>query len=451
MKHPLTLSRRTVLRGLGTVMALPLMEAMVPSTALGAAPGAAFDSVSKPSRLSVFYMPNGMRMDNFTPARSGKDYPLSPTLEPLAAMKDKFSVITGLSHNNANALGDPGGAHGRSCAAFLTGAHAKPTEGSDLYCGISMDQVIANHLGQETLFPSLELGLEPSSLLGSCDIGFSCTYTNTISWKSPTQALPVMVNPRDVFERLFGDSAGLDENSRQLQMRRKTSILDFVRQDAIRMGRQLGANDQRKMDEYLQSVREVERRIQKLANQQTNLDTGNLVLPSGIPDAFEDHLQLMVDLQVLAMQTDTTRVCTFMLGRELSNRAYTEIGVPDSHHSLSHHGGNAEKIEKLHKINRYHLKQFAYLLERMDATRDGEGSLLDSTLVLAGASLGEPNKHDCMDLPAIVAGGGLQGNRHIALPQHTPMSNLMLSMIQAMGVESEKFGDSTGTVPELSS
>jgi hypothetical protein len=285
--------------------------------------------------------------------------------------------------------------------------------------------------------------------LGSCDIGFSCTYTNTISWKSPTQALPVMVNPRDVFERLFGDNLALDERSRQLQMRRKTSILDFVRQDAMRIGRQLGANDRRKMDEYLQSVREVEGRIQKLANQKIDMGATDIVLPSGIPDAFEDHLKIMLDLQVLAMQTDMTRVCTFMLGRELSNRAYPEIGVPDSHHSLSHHGGNAEKIEKLHKINQYHLKQFGYLLERLNSTPDGEGSLLDDTLVLAGASLGEPNDHDCMDLPAIVAGGGLSGNRHISLPEQTPMCNLLLSMIQAMGVNAESFGDSTGTVPGL--
>jgi hypothetical protein len=441
MKRSLLMNRRTVLRGLGTVMALPLLESMVPSKAFGAA--------AKPSRLSIFYMPNGMRMENFTPELSGFDYPLSPTLEPLAAMKAKFSVITGLAHNNANPLGDPGGAHGRSCAAFLTGAHAKPTEGSDLYCGISMDQLIANHVGQDTAFSSLELGLEPSSLLGSCDIGFSCTYTNTISWKSPTQALPVMVNPRDVFERLFGDNLALDERSRQLQMRRKTSILDFIRQDAMRIGRQLGANDRRKMDEYLQSVREVEGRIQKLATQQVNMGPTDLILPSGIPDAFEDHLKIMLDLQVLAMQSDMTRVCSFMLGRELSNRAYPEIGVADSHHSLSHHGGNAEKIDKLHKINRYHLTQFAYLLERLNSTLDGEGSLLDSTLVLAGASLGEPNEHDCMNLPAIVAGGGLPGNRHISLPENTPMCNLMLSMIQAMGIHAKKFGDSTGTVSEL--
>ncbi|MFT4633420.1 MAG: hypothetical protein ACI8PP_002545 [Candidatus Pseudothioglobus sp.] len=441
MRRSLLMNRRTVLRGLGTVMALPLLESMTPTSAFG--------GVTKPSRLSVFYMPNGMRMENFTPERSGYDFPISPTLEPLAAMKAKLSVVTGLSHNNANPLGDPGGAHGRSCAAFLTGAHAKPTEGSDLFCGISMDQLIANRVGQDTAFSSLELGLEPSSLLGSCDIGFSCTYTNTISWKSPTQALPVMVNPRDVFERLFGDNLALDERSRQLQMRRKTSILDFVRQDAMRIGRQLGANDRRKMDEYLQSVREVEGRIQKLANQKIDMGATDIVLPSGIPDAFEDHLKIMLDLQVLAMQTDMTRVCTFMLGRELSNRAYPEIGVPDSHHSLSHHGGNAEKIEKLHKINQYHLKQFGYLLERLNSTPDGEGSLLDDTLVLAGASLGEPNDHDCMDLPAIVAGGGLSGNRHISLPEQTPMCNLLLSMIQAMGVNAESFGDSTGTVPGL--
>lgn len=442
MTRPTNLSRRTLLRGLGAAMALPLLESMAPAARASAA-------AASPARLSVFYLPNGMRMDSFTPAPvgDGAAWPTSPILEALAPHRDRFSVVTGLAHDNANAKGDPGGAHGRSCAAYLTGAHPRPTEGSDLYCGESMDQRVAATLGRDTPFRSLELGIEPSSLLGSCDIGFSCTYTNTISWRSPTQALPVTVNPREVFERLFGDGTVLDAEARAARFRQRSSILDFVQADAARIGGRLGSNDRRKMDEYLTSVREVERRIQKLGTQDMDLGDDTLVLPSGVPKDFEEHVGLMIDLQVLALRTDMTRVCTFMLGRELSNRAYPEIGVPDSHHSLSHHGGNEEKIAKLVKISRFHLQQYGRLLQRLADTPDGEGSLLDSTLVLGGASLGEPNAHDCMDLPALVAGAGLATGRHHALPTHTPMANLMLTLMQHMGVETDQFGDSTGTLP----
>jgi len=440
MSRRSALSRRRLLRGAGAALALPLLEAM-------ASPASATTgSLPAVPRLSVFYLPNGMRMDNFTPTAAGTDYPLSPILEPLASLKDRFVVVTGLAHYNAKSLGDPGGAHGRSCAAFLTGAHPRPTEGSDLRCGVSMDQAVAATLGQDTPFASLELGIEPSSLLGSCDIGFSCTYTNTLSWRTPTQALPVTVNPRDVFERLFGDGTTLDAEARAAELRRRHSILDFVRDDAARLHRGLGQQDRRKVDEYLTAVREVEQRIQKLAGIDVSGAAAELTLPAGVPEDFQEHVELMVELQLLALRTDMTRVCTFMLGRELSNRAYPEIGVPDSHHSLSHHGANQEKIDKLVRISRFHLQQFGYLLRRLEETADGEGSLLDSTLVLAGASLGEPNEHDCMDLPALVAGTGLRGNRHLELPQHTPMSNLMLTLMQRVGVEQEAFGDSSGTL-----
>lgn len=442
MSRPTSMNRRTVLRGLGAALALPLLEPMIPAAR-------AAGSAAKPTRLSVFYMPNGMRMDSFTPAASGTDYPLSPILETLADQRHRFSVVTGLAHNNANALGDPGGAHGRSCAAYLTGAHPKPTEGSDLYCGVSMDQEVAAAIGQDSAFRSLELGIEPSSLLGSCDIGFSCTYTNTLSWRSPTQALPVMVNPREVFERLFGDGTALDAASREARFHQRSSILDFVMADAARLNQGLGSTDRRKLDEYLTAVREVERRIQKIGSADLDVGPDALTLPSGIPDDFAEHVALMIDLQVLALRTDMTRVATFMLGRELSNRAYPEIGVPDSHHSLSHHGGNEEKIAKLVKISRFHVAQFGHLLRRLADTPDGDGTLLDSTVVLAGASLGEPNEHDCMDLPALVAGAGIPPNRHHALPTHTPMANLMLTLMQHLGVPAEHFGDSTGTLPAL--
>jgi hypothetical protein len=316
-----------------------------------------------------------------------------------------------------------------------------------------MDQIVARHFEQQTQLASLELGIDPPSLLGSCDVGYSCTYTNTLSWRSPTVALPVTVNPRDVFERLFGDGDALDEKSQLAQLKRKASILDFVREDASRLSVRLGMNDRRKMDEYLEAIRDVERRIQKASetvNDSGGVDASELTRPAGIPEAFEDHSRMMIDMQVLAMRADLTRVCSFMLGRELSNRTYPEVGVPDSHHMLSHHGGDPEKIAKLVLINKLHMQQFAYYLERMSATMDGEGTMLDSTLVLAGSSLGEPNDHDHMNLPVIVAGGGLPGNQHIVVPKHTPMCNLMLSMIHALGIRLDRMGDSTGPLQALS-
>ena len=442
-KQPV-LNRRTLLRGLGATITLPLMESMIPSAL------ATTVMDNRPKRLSVFYIPNGLRMPLFTPAEAGENYALTPILEPIARHKQKFTVISGLAHYNANALGDGPGSHGRSCGAYLTGAHPKRTEGADIFCGISMDQVIANHLGHHTQLASLELGIEPPSLLGSCDIGYSCTYTNTLSWRSPTSPLPVVVKPSDVFERLFGDTTVLDEKSRKAQLATKASILDFVLEDASRLSPRLGMNDRRKMEEYLDSIRTVELRIQKASQQAQQVDTSHVQLPVGIPESFEEHVRLMIDLQVLALQSDMTRISTFMLGRELSNRAYAEIGVPDAHHSLSHHGGDEEKIAKLVKINRLHMEQFGYLLDRLSATADGERTLLDSTLVMGGASLGEPNDHDNMNLPAIVAGGGLRGNRHIVEPKHTPMSNLMLSLMHEMGVPVDSFGDSTGVINALS-
>jgi hypothetical protein len=436
------LDRRTVLRGLGAALALPLMEAMLPN-AQAAAPAV------RPKRLQIFYTPNGMIMQSFTPEKAGRDYAMSPTLAPLEPFRDRFTVVTGLAHYQASALGDGPGSHGRSCGAFLTGAHPRRTEGSDLHCGISMDQIVANHFANDTQLASLELGIDPPSLLGSCDVGYSCTYTNTLSWRSPTVALPVTVNPRDVFERLFGDGDATDEKSRQAQLQRRASILDFVRDDAARLAVRLGANDRRKMDEYLESIRDVERRIAKASQGTVKIDAGDLPRPAGIPDSFADHVRMMVDLQVLAMQADLTRVCSFMIGRELSNRTYPEAGVPDAHHMLSHHGGDPEKITKLARINRLHMQHFAYYLKRMQATADGESSLLDNTLVLAGSSFGEPNEHDHMNLPVIVAGGGVPGNRHLAVPKHTPMCNLMLAMMHAMGIDQRQFGDSTGPLSEL--
>jgi hypothetical protein len=308
-----------------------------------------------------------------------------------------------------------------------------------------MDQVVAKQFGDKTQIPSIEVGLEPPSLVGSCDSGYSCAYTNTLSWSDPSTPLPVTINPREVFERLFGDGDSLDAKSRLAQLRRQASILDFVAQDAKRLSSKMGATDKHKLDEYLTSVRDIEKRIQKVEQggaQATVLPA--YARPSGVPDSFEDYAHMMIDLQVLAMQADITRVSSFMIGREVSGRSYPEIGVPDAHHPLSHHGNDPEKIAKLTKINTLHMEQVAYYLKRMSETKEGEGSLLDSTLVMAGASLADPNRHDHRALPVIVAGGLIKGDRHVTVEKDTPMTNMMLSMMDTLGVEVHSIGDSSG-------
>ena len=435
------LSRRTVLRGLGTTLALPFLEAMMPSAR-------AADIAQQPKRLSVFYTPNGMTMGEYRPAARGRDFALSPTMAPLAPFRDDMVVVSGLGHPQAAAMGDRPAGHGRSCPAFLTGAHARQTEGPDIRCGVSMDQVFAAHQGDATQIPSLELGIDQASLLGSCDINYSCAYTNGISWLTPTVPLPVTANPRDVFERLFGDGEALDATSRLAQARRQSSILDFVREDAARLSGALGMEDRRKLDEYLDATRAIEKRIQRAAEGPV-ADAGGLAQPAGIPGDFAEHVRLMIDLEVLAMQADLTRVATFMTGREISNRTYPEIGVPDSHHMLSHHGHNPDKMAQLAKINRYHMEFFAYALKRLQETRDGAGSLLDSTLVIRGSAFGDSNEHDFMDLPVIVAGGLVKGGRHIAVDKGTPMSNLLLAGLNLLGVPAKAFGDSSGPLAGL--
>jgi hypothetical protein len=433
------MARRTLLRGAGTMMALPFLEAMVSSAK------AAEVAQAARKRLQVIYTPNGMMMENWTPAASGDGFAYSTILKPLEPFRSKISVFTGLSHVQAEALGDGAGDHGRCCGGYLTGIHVKKTEGADITSGISMDQLVAKEFGDKTQIPSLELGLEPPSLVGSCDSGYSCAYTNTLSWSSPSTPLPVTINPREVFERLFGDGDSLDAKSRLAQMRRQASILDFVAADAKRMSSRLGASDKQKLDEYLQSVRDIEKRIQKVEKGGTNaVALPAYAKPAGVPDGFEDHAHMMIDLQVLAMQADMTRVCTFMIGREVSGRSYPEIGVPDAHHPLSHHGGDLEKIAKLTKINTLHMEQVAYYLKRISETKDGDKPLIASTMVLAGASLADPNRHDHRSLPVIVAGGLIKGDRHVTVDKDTPMTNMMLAMMDTLGVHADKLGDSTG-------
>ncbi len=429
-------SRRTLLKGLGVSVALPVMESLLP-------PALAKSLDNRPKRMTVFYSPNGVRMQRYTPAQAGKNYEMTPILKPLEHMRDKFSVISGLAHYQASAFGAAPAGHGRSCPAFLTGAHAKATEGADIYCGISADQVAAQYFAKDTQLASLELGIEPPSLLGSCDINYSCTYTNTISWKSPTQALPAMVAPSVVFEHLFGDGNQIDEATRQMRLEHKSSILDFVREETRRVNQGLGANDRHKMDQYFESIRDVERRIAKARDTSIEMNLEGFSVPAHIPADYEEHVQIMMDLQMLALQTDMTRVSTFMLGRELSNHAYTNLGIPDGHHALSHHANLPEKIDKLVQINAYHMQLFANYLEKMASIPDGDSNLLDNTFVIRGACIGESNEHDHMDLPVILAGGGLEGSRHIAAEKHTPMCNLLLSVLQQMGIPVESFGDST--------
>ncbi|SDA21162.1 DUF1552 domain-containing protein [Sphingomonas sp. NFR15] len=436
------ISRRTMLRGAGTMLALPLLEAMMPSAR-------AADLASRPKRLQVFYSPNGMMMDAFRPATQGKGFALPSTLEPLAPHRAQISVFSGLGHPQAAAMGDIAAGHGRSCPAFLTGTHVKQTEGTDIRCAVSIDQVYAQHLGDATMLSSLELGIDPASLLGSCDIGYSCAYTNGISWMNPSVPLPVSANPRDVFERLFGDGDALDAQSRLAQARRQTSILDFVRDDTQRLSGRLGSEDRRKLDEYLAATRDIEKRIQRAAASGATSQATDMERPAGIPDSFDEHVRMMIDLQVLAMQADITRVGSFMIGRELSNRTYPEIGVPDSHHMLSHHGNSPEKMAKLAKINRHHMEYFAYYLDRMKAVKDGEGTLLDRTMVIRGSAFGDSNQHDHMDLPVIVAGGLVPGDRSIAVPKGTTMSNLLLAALNVLDVPTKSFGDSTAPLAEL--
>ena len=434
------MGRRTVLRGMGTTMALPLLEAMMPS-----ASRAAEQAAASRKRLQVIYTPNGMMMQNWTPTSTAANFELSPILKPLEPYRSKLTVFTGLSHVQAEALGDGAGDHGRCCGGYLTGTHVKKTEGADITAGISMDQLVAKQFGDQTQIPSMEVGLEPPSLVGSCDSGYSCAYTNTLSWSSPSTPLPVTINPREVFERMFGDGDSLDAKSRMAQLRRQASILDFVAQDAKRLSRSMSENDKKKLDEYLTSVRDIEKRIQKV--EKGGADTAALpayARPSGVPDRFEDYAHMMIDLQVLAMQADITRVCSFMIGREVSGRSYPEIGVPDAHHPLSHHGNDKEKIAKLTKINTLHMEQVAYYVKRMSETKEGSGSLLDNTLMLAGASLADPNKHDHRALPVIVVGGLIKGNRHVEVEKDTPMTNMMLSLMDTLGVHHDKIGDSTG-------
>ena len=433
------LPRRTVLRGLGATMALPLLDAMVP-----AASALARTTVKPTKRLGFIYIPNGANMSQWTPAGEG-NLELSPILSPLSPIKDHVVIPTGLAHRQAEAWGDGNGEHSRASGVWLNGVHPKRTEGADVRAGTTADQIAARELGMNTPLPSLELSLENSHVVGNCDNGYSCVYTNTISWRNPTMPLPMEHNPRIVFERLFGEGGTSAERLEQLRTDR--SILDAVRDDMKRLELTLGAGDRMRVNQYLDAVREIERRIQSVEKQADDHDLPeDLVRPVGIPRSFTEHAQLMFDLQTLAFQADITRVFTYLIGREQTTQSYPEIGVADVHHSVSHHQLDPAKLEQYAKINTYHVDLLASFLSQLHSIPDGEGSLLDHSLILYGGGISDGDQHSHIDLPLVLAGGGdqLNGGRHLRYPTDTPMTNLLLAMLDKAGVNIDRLGDNTG-------
>lgn len=432
--------RRQFLKGLGVAIALPMLDSMVPVT-FGQTLKAAAKS---PTRLSFVYVPNGIVMDHWTPATEGANFELPAILQPLASHRNQLSVITGLVNHQADALGDGGGDHARAGASFLTGSHPRKTGGSDIYAGVSADQVAAQHLGQQTRLPSIEIGLDDNRTVGHCDSGYSCAYTNSISWQGPSTPLPPEANPRLLFERLFGDfDPSVSAETRARRAAYRASILDGAMDETKRLAGSVGAADKHKLDEYLTTIREVELRIQQAEKNPLSVNP-DMDKPSGIPSDFAEHAKLLYDLQALAFQADLTRVATMMIGREGSVRTYEQIGVPDPHHPLSHHRGRAEALAKLTKINTYHVELFTQFLNKLKATREGGGTLLDNTTIVYGCGISDSDRHLHYDLPVFVAGGGLKGNRHFSVKENTPITNLYLSLLDRMDVHVDAIGDSTG-------
>jgi hypothetical protein len=442
------LARRAFLRGLGTTLALPLLDSMVP--AFAATPKSA---ASPAVRLGFVYVPNGIIMDRWKPSAEGANFEYTSCLKPLEPFRDRINVLTGLAQVNGRALGDGAGDHARAGATWLTGVHPKKTGGADIHSGISADQIAARELGKSTQLASLELGLESPQLAGNCDSGYSCAYTNTISWRNDTTPLPMEINPRAVFERLFGDGDSTDSAARMKALKEQRSILDYVTGDLDRLESNLGAGDRGKLTQYLEAVRDIERRIQRAEEQSAGLKLPAMDKPSGMPDDFDEHSRLMMDMLVIAWQTDMTRVVSFMMAREGSNRSYRAINIADGHHSCTHHMNDPVKIEKTAKINAYHIKTFAYLVDKLAKTPDGDGTLLDHSLLVYGSSISDGNAHTHDNLPLLLIGGAsgqVKGGRHIVYPKETPMTNLLLSMLDKSGIKApEKLGDSTGRIDRL--
>jgi hypothetical protein len=440
------LDRRTFLRGTGVALSLPMLEGMLPRSLRAA------ELSTAPLRTAYIYMPCGAIMPDWTPEKEGADYVLSKTLTPLAPHQSQLLVLSGLTHDKARANGDGAGDHARDSGAFLTASQPRKTAGADIQLGISVDQVAAQAYGNATRLPSLELGTEEGRQAGSCDSGYSCAYQSNIAWKSATQPVAKEIRPRGVFDRLFGDSDGSQQKQAERAFFRQ-SILDFVSSDASRLQASLGQTDRRKLDEYFTSVREVELRIEQAASEVASRRPDVPPPADGIPDDYAEYVRLMYDLMVLAFQTDTTRIATFMLANSGSNRTYKELGVQGGHHEISHHQNDKDKVEALQKIDHYMVEQFAYFLDKLKATQDGDANLLDRSMILYGAAISDANRHDHHNLPIVLAGnanGALSPGRHIKYPKNTPMANLFLSMLERVGVKQETFGDSTGRVDGLS-
>jgi hypothetical protein len=434
------LPRRTFLKGLQATLALPLLDAMIPAaTALA-------QTAAKPvRRLGFVYIPMGCDHGRWTPAGQGTLGELTPILAPLEPVKEQLTVVTNLRLEQSYP-----GTHDTANAGFLSAAFAKHTESSDYYLGTTADQVAAKQIGRDTQLPSLELAMDLNPLAGVCNNGYACVYQNCLSWSSPTTPLPSEAHPRIVFERLFGEGEGAD--GRRATLRARASLLDSFSDDIARLKRRVGMTDRVRVDQYLDTIREIERQIQRAESGAASNPMPDLDRPVGVPAAFADHAKLMFDLQVLAFQADITRVVTFQLARELNNRTYPEIGVPDPHHPTSHHGNDPEKLAKIAKINQFHVSLFAYFLEKLKATREGDGSLLDNTVYLYGSGLGNSSIHDHDNLPILVAGGaacGMKGGHHIRYETGTPLANLHLTLLDRVGVRLDKFGDSTGKIEDL--
>jgi hypothetical protein len=442
------LSRRAVLRGMGVAVALPALEAMRPLQAFGQV------GSKPPLRMAFLSIPNGVNNTHWFPKDYGTSFVLPKTLSPLESVRRDLLVISGLAHDKAKANGDGPGDHARSSATLLTGCQARKTDGKDIRAGVSVDQVAADKIGSRTKLASIELGCDKGAMAGNCDSGYSCAYSSSIAWKSPTLPLPKEINPRAVFTRLFGDPSQIaQERDRAKHEMYRRSVLDLVSGEAMSLNADLGVADRRKLEEYLEAVRSVEKQIQS-AEQDEVRRMPQMEAPEGIPAEFPAYAKLMMDLLVVAFQTDTTRIATFVLANEGSNRTFPWIEVRDGHHSLSHHGGNVEKLEKIQKIDQFYVEQYSYLIRKMKSVSEGEGTLLDNAMLFYGGAIGDGNRHNHNELPILLAGnaqGTIETGRHIRYPKDTPLANLFLSMLERMGVKEERLGDSTGRLDQLRS
>ena len=442
------ISRRTVLRGLGVSVALPLLEAMQPRLSLAAAP-----ATQAPRRLAFLYVPNGIHMADWKPTTTGSHFELPRTLQPLAPYRDQLLVLSNLTADKARPHGDGPGDHARAMAAFLTGAQPRKTAGSNIRVGISADQIAAQKIGKATRFASLEIGCEGGRQAGSCDSGYSCAYSSTLSWRNESSPIAKETNPRLVFERLFSASGTVSDTRSLKNAGYRRSLLDFVTEDANRLRRQLGVTDLRKLDEYLTGVREIEQRLARVEKEGDFQGVpGGYSAPTALPRTMKEHLRLLADMLVLAFQADLTRVCTFVFANEGSNRPYREINISDGHHDLSHHGRKPDKMAKIQQINQFHIEQLAYLIGRLQSIQEGSGTLLDSCMIAYGSGNSDGNRHNHDDLPILLlgkGGGTIRPGRHILYPRETPLNNLWLSLLDRMGVNIDGFGDSTGRLPGL--